>query len=61
MGIFDAVRKTDTELQNELKALCAVIVARQYGWSGDWERYEKLLVEIYKRDLTPEMTLKPIK
>jgi len=52
---------TDKQLQDELKALCQKIILKQYSSSLDENRYEKLLYEIYKRNLIPEMTLSPRK
>ncbi len=62
MGMFDFLKpkpKTDKELQAELRALCNTIVPRGGGWDGDWDRYENLLAEIYKRGLKPEIWLMP--
>lgn len=51
--------KTDKELQDELKALCDKVIAQQLGWQRDFDRYEELLLEIYKRGLVPVIKLQP--
>lgn len=52
-------KKTDKQLQDELKALCDKIIAQQYSSSRDMDRYEELLLEIYKRNLRPCIKLVP--
>jgi len=51
--------KSDKDLQDELQALCDKIIGQQMGWSEDWSRYESLLREIYRRNLTPITRLQP--
>jgi len=63
MSIFNwsklvEVEKTDLELQSELKALVNRIVVEQLPGNSELRRYEKLLAEIYKRRLEPEISLK---
>lgn len=60
MRFFTPKPKTDAELQAELKALCDRMSAERMGWIPDWNRYEALLKEIYKRQLTPAVKLKPL-
>lgn len=59
MSWFEEKIKTDKELQDELRALCETIVVKPYSTSTDMDRYEKLLTEIYKRNLTPSVKLSP--
>jgi hypothetical protein len=49
--------KTDEALQAELRALVERLVAQQRYSVSQMDRYEKFLQEIYKRGLTPEVTL----
>jgi uncharacterized protein YdiU (UPF0061 family) len=53
--------KTDKELQDELRALCDKVIVDQYWSIYEAERYEKLLREIYSRNLTPVTKLIPRK
>ncbi len=59
MSIFEKLfpRKTDKELQAELKALVDKIVVNPYHSPYEFDRYESLLKEIYNRGLEPETKL----
>jgi len=61
MKWFKQHQQTDKELQDELKALCEKVIVSQYSSFDDMSRYENLLREIYKRNLTPEAKLVPKK
>ena len=61
MSLFAPKKKTDKDLQAELKALCNRIIGEQLVWRGDWDRYERLLKEIYERNLEPEAKIRPVK
>jgi len=59
MSWFKDEPKSDLELQAELKAICHKIEAQGgCSTSSDINKYEDLLIEIYKRELEPEMLLK---
>lgn len=58
LNLFKKKPKTDRELQAELKALVHTIYAQQGMSISDREKYEKLLVEIYKRGLEPGVKIK---
>ncbi len=61
MKWFQETKKTGKELQDELKALCDKCIAQQYMSSYDENRYEKLLRNIYARNLEPCIKLIPKK
>lgn len=56
---LESFEPSDDDIQAELKALCYKMVAQQIPWSEDLRKYERLLTEIYKRGLEPEMKLEP--
>ena len=58
MTLFIPIKKSDEELQAELKAFVMTCVAKQYMYEEDEKRYEELLKEIYLRGLTPEVIIK---
>lgn len=60
MGFLNKIKpiKPDKELQAEFKALVMTCLAKQYMYSDDEDRYERLLKEIYLRGLEPELTIK---
>jgi hypothetical protein len=55
--MFKSFKKTDEELQAELKSLVQTIVAFRSYNIVDKERYEALLKEIYIRNLKPSVFL----
>ncbi len=57
--MFKSLKKTDEELQAELKALVYTMVGFSSYNVTNKERYEKLLKEIYMRNLEPCILLKP--
>lgn len=50
---------TDQELQAKITALVERLVGVGAGYTDELDRYERLLAEIYKRNLKPNKWIKP--